>query len=209
RHRHSDPFNDVEPVDSSAAAIAAQGMVRLGALLERRGQSGTRYSQAGLHVLETLIDPSGPYLSQDSAHQGLLLHAIYHRPNGWDAVPAESGIPRGESCQWGDYHLRELALYVKRLASGEPHLSFFNCRHLRPVALSTGGTRGIGLGMAEALAADGWDLALCGLRSEDEVAGVVTDLARSGASVTYCRADVSIAVDRSRLLDEVIARHGR
>jgi hypothetical protein len=126
RHRHADPFNDAEPVDSSAAAIAAQGLMRLGALLERRGQSGTRYSQAGLHVLETLIDPSGPYLSQDSAHQGLLLHAIYHRPNGWDAVPAGSRIPRGESCQWGDYHLLELALYVKRLARSEPYLSFFH-----------------------------------------------------------------------------------
>jgi hypothetical protein len=126
QHRPADPFNDLEPVDSSAAAIAAQGLMRLGRLLERRGASGARYSQAGLRVLETLIDPAGPYLSQHPAHQGLLLHAIYHRPNGWDAVPAGSRIPRGESCQWGDYHLREAALYVKRLARGEPYLSFFH-----------------------------------------------------------------------------------
>jgi hypothetical protein len=56
----------------------------------------------------------------------LILHAIYHRPNGWDHVPKGSAIPRGESCQWGDYHAREAALYVKRLATGEPYLTFFS-----------------------------------------------------------------------------------
>jgi unsaturated chondroitin disaccharide hydrolase len=122
--RPADPFNDHEPVDSSAAAIAAQGLLRLGHLLSARAVEGARYRQAGLAVLATLIDPAGPYLSQDPAHQGLLLHAIYHRPNGWDAVPAGSRIARGESCQWGDYHLREAALYVKRLIDG-PYLTFF------------------------------------------------------------------------------------
>ena len=97
----------------------------VGRVLDTRGTDGTRYTQAGLTVLHTLIDPAGPYLSQDPAHQGLLLHAIYHRPNGWDAVPAGSRITRGESCQWGDYHLREAALYVLRLAKGLPYLTFF------------------------------------------------------------------------------------
>src|SRR6185436_4330591 len=106
-------------------AIAAQGLLRLGRLLERRGEAGTRYTPAGLRVLDTLIDERGPYLSQDSAHQGLLLHAVYHRPNGWDAIPAGRKIPCGESCQWGDYHLQEAALYVRRLARGEPYLAFF------------------------------------------------------------------------------------
>ncbi len=123
--RPADPFNDHEPVDSSAAAIGAQGLLRLGRVLDRRGEDGSRYTQAGLRVLQTLIDPAGPYLSQDPAHQGLLLHAIYHRPNGWDTVPPGSRIPRGESCQWGDYHLREAALYVQRLAQERPYLSFF------------------------------------------------------------------------------------
>jgi hypothetical protein len=75
-------------------------------------------------VLETLFDPSGPYVSQSPRHEGLLLHAIYHRPNGWDYVPAGSRIPRGESCMWGDYHAREAALYVMRLSRG-PYLTFF------------------------------------------------------------------------------------
>ena len=46
-------------------------------------------------------------------------------PNGWDHVPAGSRIPRGESSMWGDYHLREAALYVKRIAEGAPYYTFF------------------------------------------------------------------------------------
>jgi unsaturated chondroitin disaccharide hydrolase len=124
--RDADPFNDFEPVDSSAAAIAAQGLLRLGHVLDRRRQQGDRYTQAGLRVLDTLLDPARPYLSQSADHQGLILHAIYHRPNGWDHVPKGAKIPRGESCQWGDYHAREAALYVKRLATGGPYLTFFD-----------------------------------------------------------------------------------
>ena len=118
--RDADPFNDHEPAESSAAAIAAQGLLRLGHVLDRRKMNGERYTQAGLRVLDTLLDPARPYLSQSPEHQGLILHAIYHRPNGWDHVPKGSKIPRGESCQWGDYHAREAALYVKRLATGAP-----------------------------------------------------------------------------------------
>src|SRR5687768_9047547 len=123
--RPADPFNDYEPVDSSAAAIAAQGLIRLSRALTRRGQDGSQYEQAGLGVLAALLDDRGPYLSTDDAHQGLLLHSIYHRPNGWDHVPPGSRIPRGESSQWGDYHLREAALLVRRIARDEPYLTFF------------------------------------------------------------------------------------
>ena len=125
RSRPSDPFNDREPVDSSAAAIGAQGLIRLGILLAARGEDGSRYEQAGLAVLETLTNEQGPYLSTDPEHHGLLLHSVYHRPNGWDFVPSGSKIPRGESSQWGDYHLREAALLVRRLARREPYLTFF------------------------------------------------------------------------------------
>jgi unsaturated chondroitin disaccharide hydrolase len=127
--RDADPFNDFEPVDSSAAAIAAQGLLRLGHVLSSRHLDGDRYTQAGLRVLDTLLDPAKPYLSQRDDHQGLILHSIYHRPNGWDHVPDGSKIPRGESSQWGDYHAREVALYVMRLANGAPYLTFFGGGH--------------------------------------------------------------------------------
>ena len=126
--RPADPFNDREPVDSSAAAIAAQGLLRLGRVLQARGEDGSRYEQAGLRVLDTLFDDAGPYLSVKPDHQGLILHSVYHWPNGWDHVPAGARTPRGESSQWGDYHAREAALYVKRLASAEPYLTFFGPR---------------------------------------------------------------------------------
>ena len=125
RDRPADPFNAFEPVDSSAAAIAAQGLLRLSRVLERRGPKADadRYRQAGLVVLDTLFDE--PYLSLDESHQGLVLHSVYHWPNGWDHVPPGAATPRGESSQWGDYHAREAALYVKRLAEGAPYLAFF------------------------------------------------------------------------------------
>jgi hypothetical protein len=123
--RPADPFNDYEPVDSSAAAIAAQALLRVARVTTARGDDGARYEQAGLRTLETLVDDTGPYLSRASGHQGLLLHSIYHRPNGWDHVPTGARVPRGESSMWGDYHLREASLYVKRLAEGQPYLTFF------------------------------------------------------------------------------------
>ena len=123
--RPADPFNDHEPVDSSAAAIAAQGLLRLARLESARGESGERYEQAGLRIVDTLFDPSQPYLSTSPEHEGLLLHSVYHWPNGWDHVPEGASTPRGESSQWGDYHAREVALYLKRLATGQPYLTFF------------------------------------------------------------------------------------
>lgn len=123
--RPADPCNAHEPVDSSAAAIAAQGLLRLGNVLQELGDSDNsdRYRQAGLTVFNTLLDE--PYLSTDASHQGLILHSIYHRPNGWDHIPAGQTVPCGESSMWGDYHARELALYAGRLAAGQAYYTFF------------------------------------------------------------------------------------
>jgi unsaturated chondroitin disaccharide hydrolase len=123
--RPADPFNDHEPVDSSAAVIAAQGLLRLGEVLRQmgRGNEGDRYFQAGLTVARTAF--AEPYLSTDPAHQGLILHSVYHRPNGWDHVPPGKKIPCGEATMWGDYHARELALMLLRLAEGGRDLRFY------------------------------------------------------------------------------------
>jgi len=116
--------NDFEPVDSSSAAIAAQGLLRLGRYIQSKGDlRGARYWQAGLTVADTVL--SEPYLCTDPGHQGLILHSIYHRPNGWDHIPEGSRIPRGESSMWGDYHARELALYLQRIIENKPCYTFF------------------------------------------------------------------------------------
>ena len=125
-NKPADPFNDFEPVDSSAAAIAAQGLLRFGRYLKQHGEpdAGDRYWLAGLTVLNSIFDE--PYLSTDATHQGLILHSVYHRPNGWDHIPSRSKIPNGESSMWGDYHAREVALYLQRLINDEPYYTFFN-----------------------------------------------------------------------------------
>ncbi len=122
----SDPYNEWEPVDSSAAAIGAQGLLRLGKyLLEVDDKSGEKYVQAGLTVMNSLLDY--PYLSTNPKHQGLILHSIYHQPNGWDNVPAGQKIACGESSMWGDYHARETALYLQRIINNEKYYTFFGC----------------------------------------------------------------------------------
>jgi hypothetical protein len=121
----ADPFNAYEPVDSSAAAIAAQGFLRLGGYFNGLGRfkPGRRYLQAGLTIARTLF--AEPYLSVDEAHQGLILHSVYHRPNGWDHIPEGQKVPCGESSMWGDYHARELALIMLRMAEKKPYYTFF------------------------------------------------------------------------------------
>ncbi len=125
----ADPWNAYEPVDSSSAAIATQALLRLGRYLTEHGEkeTGAQYFQAGLTVIDTLLQP--PYLDMTTTHQGLILHAVYHRPNGWDAVPRGQSVPCGESCMWGDYHAREAALYLLRIAEGLPCYTFYGCAH--------------------------------------------------------------------------------
>jgi unsaturated chondroitin disaccharide hydrolase len=122
--RPAEPENTFEPVDSSAAAIAAQGLLRLGRYLTLRNDpDGSRYTHAALTVLRTLL--TDRYLATDPAHEGLLLHGLYHRPRGWDHDARANGVPFGESVLWGDYHLVELALYVQRLADEGPYYTFY------------------------------------------------------------------------------------
>lgn len=125
--RPAEPFNAHEPVDSSAAVISAQGLLRLGAILARRGrhEDAARYTQAGLTVTRTLFE--APYLSEDPNHEGILLHSVYHRPNGWDYVPPGQQVPCGESSMWGDYHALELAVQIKRQIENQPAYTFFAC----------------------------------------------------------------------------------
>jgi NAD(P)-dependent dehydrogenase (short-subunit alcohol dehydrogenase family) len=80
---------------------------------------------------------------------------------------------------------------------------------LRKVALVTGGTRGIGLGIASHLAQAGCDLALCGVRPEEEVKGVLDELRKEGIDASYYSADVAASDQRQTMLSAIRKDFGR
>ena len=69
----------------------------------------------------------------------------------------------------------------------------------KKVAIVTGGTRGIGLGISKALAAEGWDLSICGIREENMVDSL-KELSDFGIRLLYTQADISIQKDRDRII---------
>jgi 3-oxoacyl-[acyl-carrier protein] reductase len=79
----------------------------------------------------------------------------------------------------------------------------------KKVALVTGGTRGIGLGISRQLASDGFDLAMNGRREEREVEATIAKIKQLGADVLYCQADVADAVGREEMIAQIRARFGR
>jgi NAD(P)-dependent dehydrogenase (short-subunit alcohol dehydrogenase family) len=74
-------------------------------------------------------------------------------------------------------------------------------------AFVTGGSRGIGLGIAQALAAEGWRLAINGMRPEADVREVIHALRQRTATI-YCQGDISRAADRAVCLDRIRSEFG-
>jgi NAD(P)-dependent dehydrogenase (short-subunit alcohol dehydrogenase family) len=77
------------------------------------------------------------------------------------------------------------------------------------IAFITGGTRGIGLGIATELAKAGFDLAVNGIREESLIKPVLEELSSFGVQVTYVRGDVSKTEDRQQMVDAILKRFGR
>lgn len=79
----------------------------------------------------------------------------------------------------------------------------------KPVALVTGGSRGIGLGIATALASRGFDLAINGRREEADVKDALDAIRAAGGEALYCRADVADLEAHQPMLDQIRERFGR
>src|SRR6266478_3627049 len=80
---------------------------------------------------------------------------------------------------------------------------------MKRVALITGGTRGIGFGIAQALAREGFNLGVCGLRDESAAAEPLNTLRSMGTEVLYCKCDVARRDARDEMLAAVCQRFGR
>jgi NAD(P)-dependent dehydrogenase (short-subunit alcohol dehydrogenase family) len=80
---------------------------------------------------------------------------------------------------------------------------------LKRVALITGGSRGIGFGIAQSLSKDGFDLAICGQRSENEVSNALEKLRKNDCDLLYVQADVSKSEDRKILIHKIQKNFGR
>lgn len=79
----------------------------------------------------------------------------------------------------------------------------------RQVAVITGGARGIGLGISQQLAFEGYNLAICGRKNADEIQDVLNKLKDNGIDVHYTQCDVSSSEDRENLLKEIKAVFGK
>ena len=80
---------------------------------------------------------------------------------------------------------------------------------MNKVALITGGSRGIGNGIAQHLASQGFDLAINGVRPAASVENTIRNLKKPGVDVIYCQGDIANHEDREKILHEVEEHYGR
>ncbi len=80
---------------------------------------------------------------------------------------------------------------------------------MKKVALVTGGSRGIGLGIAIHLAKSGFDLAINGIRPEGAVGDALNQLKSLGSDVLYCQGNIAMTNERKKIIQDIKDRFGR
>lgn len=79
---------------------------------------------------------------------------------------------------------------------------------MNKIAFITGGTRGIGFGVALALGKAGFDLAVNGMRNEGDVTDALEELRNLGVNVAYFQGNVAVREDRQAMLDKILSHFG-
>jgi NAD(P)-dependent dehydrogenase (short-subunit alcohol dehydrogenase family) len=79
---------------------------------------------------------------------------------------------------------------------------------MNKIAFITGGTRGIGFGVALALGKAGFDLAVNGMRNEGEVTDALVELRNLGVNVAYFQGNVAVREDRQAMFDKILSHFG-
>ena len=80
---------------------------------------------------------------------------------------------------------------------------------MKPVALITGGSRGIGLGIAQALVKQGYRVAINGVRAADQVVEPLKQLNAEGGEAIYCQGNVGSADGRRKIMEDIKAKWGQ
>lgn len=80
---------------------------------------------------------------------------------------------------------------------------------MNPAALVTGGSRGIGLAIAQLLCENGYDVAINGVREESRVTETLKDLKSHGTEVIYCQGDIGSDDDRDSIVKKLQSKFGR
>ena len=80
---------------------------------------------------------------------------------------------------------------------------------MKKTALITGGSRGIGFGVAKCLAEEGFDLAINGVRDESNVTEALEELRSYGVKVVYCQGDISSTTSRNSIIEKVKIEYGQ
>lgn len=80
---------------------------------------------------------------------------------------------------------------------------------MKRVALITGGSRGIGLGIAHSLAKEGWNVAINGMRPQEQVQTTLDELATHGNEVMYCQGNVGDTQGHQQILQSILDKWGQ
>lgn len=79
---------------------------------------------------------------------------------------------------------------------------------MKRTALITGGSRGIGYGIAESFAQKGYDLAINGMRDEKSVDDVLDTLRKYGVRIIYCQGNIALKADREKIISKAYQEFG-